>query len=334
MPSELEGLKRRVPLIDYLQRHNWSVHKVGCRQEYVGLCPLHVESHPSFYVNADKNLFYCHGCGRGGDLIRFVQLYFHLPFRDSVRHLKQELGLVPSADGELLNDAVSFYQDQLHRHDEAIACLERRGLHDAGLIDQLRIGYAPGGNLRRHLAAIGYSPDHLLRMGLLNGQGRDSFYRRIVFPCPDPGRPVNLYGRSIGPGPHPHRFLPRPRGGLFAWESIRSFPTVILVEGLFDLAVLWQAGFRNTTCAFGTYLTQTQFAQLCDNHRRQVRIAFDSDSNGAGQDAAFTLAQRLQHAGFAARIVELPDGQDPNSYFAAGATTADFDFHLRQAKLP
>jgi DNA primase len=334
MQSELENLKRRFPLIDYLQRHHWVARKVGCRQEYVGLCPLHVESHPSFYVNAGKNLFYCHGCGRGGDLIRFVQLYFHLPFRDSVIHLKQELGLPPPADDELLNDAVSFYQHQLHRHDEAVAYLEQRGLHDAEIIGQLRIGYAPGGNLRRHLAALGYSSDHALRIGLLNQQGRDSFYRRIVFPCPDPSRPINLYGRSIGPGLHAHRFLSRSKGGLFAWDSIRSFPMVILVEGLFDLAVLWQAGFRNTTCGFGTHLTQTQFAQLCDNLDRHVRIAFDSDPNGAGQDAAFTLAQRLQHAGLTARIVGLPEGQDPNSYFAAGATTTDFDFYLRQARFP
>jgi len=334
MRNELESLKRRFPLIDYLQRHNWVVRKVGCRQEYVGLCPLHSESHPSFYVNAGKNLFYCHGCGQGGDLIRFVQLYLNLPFRDSVIHLKQELGLPLATDDELLDNAVSFYQHQLSRHDEAVEYLEQRGLHDAEIIRQLRIGYAPGGSLRRHLAALGYSSDHLLQIGLIDHQGRDTFYRRIVFPCPDPSRPINLYGRSIGPAPHAHRFLPRSKGGLFAWETIRSFPTVILVEGMFDLAVLWQAGFRNTTCAFGTHLTQPQFAKLCDNLDRQVRIAFDSDSNGAGQDAACTLARRLIHAGVTARIVELPEGHDPNSYFAEGATSAKFDFHLREAKFP
>jgi len=298
------------------------------------MCPLHSESHPSFYVNAGKNLFYCHGCGRGGDLIRFVQLYFNLPFRDSVIHLKQELGVSPTSDDELLDDAVSFYQQQLYRHDEAVEYLQQRGVHDAEIIRQLRIGYAPGGSLRRHLAALGYSSDHLLQIGLINHHGRDTFYRRIVFPCPDPNRPLNLYGRSIGPAPHAHRFLSRPKGGLFAWETLRSFPSVILVEGLFDLAALWRAGFRNTTCAFGTYLTQVQFSQLRDNLNRQVRIAFDSDANGAGQNAAFTLARRLQHAGLTVRIVELPQGQDPNSYFAAGATTADFDFYLRQAKFP
>jgi DNA primase len=134
---------------------------------------------------------------------------------------------------------------------------------------------------------------------------------------------INLYGRSIGTA-FPHRFLPRPKGGLFAWESVRQFTTILLVEGLFDLAVLWQAGFRNTTCAFGTHLTPAQFSQLCDRRGRPVYLAFDSDANHAGQQAADALAQRLQGAGLPVGIVELPDGHDPNSYFVAGARAADF----------
>ena len=104
---------------------------------------------------------------------------------------------------------------------------------------------APGGNLRRHLAGLGYSLDLLWQAGLINDQGRDAFCRRVIFPCPQQGRVINLYGRSIGSA-FPHRFLPRPKGGLFAWKSVNQFPTVILVEGLFDLAVLWQAGFCYT----------------------------------------------------------------------------------------
>jgi len=71
--EDVERLKRRTPLLEYLRQHNWAGRPVG-RFEYVGLCPLHKESQPSFYVNARKNVFYCHGCGQGGDLIRFVQL--------------------------------------------------------------------------------------------------------------------------------------------------------------------------------------------------------------------------------------------------------------------
>jgi DNA primase len=104
---------------------------------------------------------------------------------------------------------------------------------------------------------------------------------------------------------------------------------VILVEGLFDLAVLWQAGFVHTTCAFGTHLTQAQFSQLSDRPDRKVFIAFDSDPNRAGQHAARYLAQRLAGAGLKACIVDLPEGKDPNSYFVSGATPSEFDRRLR-----
>ncbi len=85
-------------LLDYLRRHNWSFRQAGSRQEFVGLCPLRAETHPSFYVNAAKNLFFCHGCGRGGDLIRFAQLYFGLPFHQAVAHLRQELAPAPASE--------------------------------------------------------------------------------------------------------------------------------------------------------------------------------------------------------------------------------------------
>ncbi len=329
MAHDLERLKQRIPLLEYLQRHNWKPCRASSRQELVGLCPLHQEARPSFYVNAHKNLFYCHGCGRGGDLIRFVQLFLHLPFRQSVAHLEQEL--TPASTSQLLEQVVAFYQLQLHRHPEAIRYLERRGLHDPDIIEELGIGYAPGGNLRRHLAGLGYPFDLLLDTGLINSQGRDAFCRRVIFPCCQRGRIVNLYGRSIGQA-FPHRLLPRSKGGLFAWESVSDFSIAILVEGLFDLATLWQAGFRNTTCAIGTQLTSAQLAQLADQPGRSVYIVFDQDGNQAGQKASHQLALRLKSAGTQARIVQLPHGHDPNSYFMAGATAADFTDCLERAQ--
>ena len=140
---------------------------------------------------------------------------------------------------------------------------------------------------------------------------------------------MNLYGRSIGAA-FPHRLLPRSKGGLFAWESVRHFSTVILVEGLFDLAVLWQAGFRNTTCSLGTHLTPLQFQQLADRLDRSIYLVFDQDENHAGQQAAQQLAQRLASAGVSARMIPLPPGHDPNSYLAADA--AGFTLCLPQAR--
>jgi DNA primase len=328
-PLDADALKQRLPLLDYLRQCNWTARRVGTRPEFLGLCPLHPETKPSFYVNARKNLFFCHGCGRGGDLIRLVELTHGLPFRQAITYLQQHL--VPPTHHDVLEQTLAFYQLQLHQHPEAVHYLTQRGLHDPALIAELGIGYAPGGNLRRHLAAQGYTFHELLDLGLINSQGRDAFCRRIIFPCRHQGRIANLYGRSIGSA-FPHRFLPRSKGELFAWESVRQARSVILVEGLFDLAVLWQAGFRNTTCPFGAHLTPAQLQQLIQRPQSRVYIVFDQDENHAGQQASRHLAEQLESAGITARIVHLPKGHDPNSYFLAGATAADFQARLAQAQ--
>ena len=329
MREDLEQLKQRIPLLEYLQRRHWTGCRVAAREEFVGLCPLHPDTRPSFYVNARKNLFYCHGCQCGGDLIRFVELSEHLSFRESLACLQQDIAL--AAESELLARTTAFYQVQLHRYAEAVEYLQNRGLQNPDLMEELGLGYAPGGNLRRHLADFGYPLDLLLRIGLINHHGRDAFCRRVIFPCYQQGRVINLYGRSIGAA-FPHRLLPRSKGGLFAWDSVGAFSSVILVEGLFDLALLWQAGLRNTTCAIGTHLTAAQWSQLCDQPGRCVYIAFDQDANQAGQQASRLLARRLESAGLQARIVALPPGQDPNSYFAAGATASVFLACMGQAQ--
>ena len=327
MGKDLERLKQRLPLLEYLQRHHWTGRPVGPGAEFVGLCPLHEETHPSFYVNPHKNLFYCHGCGRGGDLIRFVELSQRLSFQESISYLREQLA--PSA--QLLDHAAAFYQLQLSRHPEAVHYLLQRGLRVPAVIEDLGIGYAPGGTLRSHLSDLGYSLELLLQTGLIGPQGQDAFCRRVIFPCRQNRRVINLYGRSIGTA-FPHRLLPRSKGGLFAWESVHHSSHVILVEGLFDLALLWQEGFCNTTCAIGTHLTPLQWNQLRDSPNRQVDIVFDQDENQAGQQAARALAERLQRAGHTARIVHLPAGLDPNSFFLAGASRDDFIHCLKEAE--
>jgi len=329
MGKDLEQLKHRFPLLEFLQQHHWTGRPVGNGSEFVGLCPLHEETHPSFYVNPLKNLFYCHGCGRGGDLIRFVELSQHLSFHQSLSYLREQLA--PAA--QLLDHTTAFYQLQLSRHPEAVHYLLQRGLRNPLVIEELGIGYAPGGTLRSHLSDLGYSLELLLETGLIGPRGQDAFCRRVIFPCRQHHRVVNLYGRSIGTA-FPHRLLPRPKGGFFAWESVRHSSHVILVEGVFDLALLWQEGFRNTTCAIGTHLTPLQWDQLCDSPNRRVDIVFDQDDNQAGQQAARALAERLHVAGLTARIVRLPAGQDPNSFFLAGASRGDFIRCLEEAEPP
>jgi DNA primase len=329
MGEELQKLKQRLSLLSYLQQQNWVARPAGHGQEFVGLCPLHSETRPSFYVNARKNLFYCHGCGQGGDLVRFVQLSRHLSFRQSLAYLAQQSAPPPDST-DVLEQATAFYQQQLDHYLEALHYLRQRGLHDPALIKEMRIGYAPGGNLRRHLTAQGYSFALLQRLGLLNSQGHDAFYRRVIFPCCQDGHVINLYGRSIAAA-FPHRFLPGSKGGLYAWEQVQQVPEVILVEGLFDYAVLWQAGFRHLTCSLGTHLNACQFRQLCDRPRT-VYLTFDVDANGSGQQASQRLANRLQMQGITTRRVLLPDGHDPNSFFVQGGDAEQFRSLLEAAQ--
>jgi DNA primase len=185
------------------------------------------------------------------------------------------------------------------------------------LVEQMRIGYAPGRCLRAWLMSLGYGLPDLQQAGVVTRAGFDALAHRIVFPLEG-----NLYGRSLGQA-YPHRFLPGGKGGLYGWPLVRRCQEIVLVEGLFDWAVLWQAGFRNITCSLGTGLNSAQWHQLCDGASRTVFLAFDSDTNGTGQRAAGQLAQRLRTHGVAALPVALPDGHDPNSFFVHGGGDAD-----------
>jgi DNA primase len=124
--------------------------------------------------------------------------------------------------------------------------------------------------------------------------------------------------------------LPGAKGGLYLWEQVQQYPEVILVEGLFDYAALWQAGFQNVTCSLETHLTMRQFRQLCDGPRT-VYLAFDADTNGSGQQAAQSLACRLREQDVNARIVSLPEGCDPNSFFVQGRDARQFQSLLEVA---
>ena len=328
MGEDVEALKRRLPLLEYLRQHNWAGQPAG-RSEFVGLCPLHEETRPSFYVNTRKDVFYCHGCGQGGDLIRFIQLSRHLSFRQSLACLDTPTSRAADS-AAVLGHAAAFYQQQLDNYPEALSYLNRRGLHDSTLISEFEIGYAPGGSLRRHLTAQGYSFDLLRQVGLLNANGSDAFYQRIVFPLRQGEHIVNLYGRSIGAA-FAHRFLPGTKGGLYAWEKVRNCPELILVEGLFDYAVLRQTGFHNVTCSLGTHLNADQFLELCDGPRT-VYLTFDVDANQSGQQAAEQLALHLSARGITARRVLLPQGHDPNSFFVQGGDAPQFQSLLEVAQ--
>ena len=318
----LDELKRQIRLLEYLQAHDWRPARQLSRGRLMGLCPLHSDHRPSFLVDTGKSLFYCYGCGRGGDVIRFAELYHQVKFPEALALLQQWHSWPP-----LLHQAVSFYSMQLHRHGEAMTYLHQRGIRSPEVVEHMRIGYAPGGCLRGWLTQLGYPLQTLRQAGLVTASGYDAYTHRVVFPIEG-----NLYGRSLSATAPPHRFLPGAKGGLYAWEQVRQYPNVILVEGLFDYAVLWQAGFHNVTCSMGSHLNGQQYRQLCGSPRT-VYLAFDADPNSSGQLAAQLLAGRLREQGMNVRIVSLPDSHDPNSFFVEGGDARQFQ-SLLEASLP
>jgi DNA primase len=316
----LDELKQQIPLWDYLHAHDWRPAWSLSGGRWMGLCPLHDDREPSFLVNPGKALFYCYGCGRGGDVIRFAELFYQVRFPQALAILRQWCG--PTS---LLSETARFYRMQAHRHSEAVAYLQRRGLHSPEVIEHMRIGYAPAGCLRGWLTQLGYPLSELREAGLVTAAGYDAFVNRIVFPLDG-----NLYGRSLSPAAPPHRFLPGAKGGLYRWKQVRAHNEVILVEGLFDYAVLWQAGFQNVTCSMGNHLNALQLRQLCDRNRT-VYVVFDADQNDSGQQAAQSLVRRLREQGITARPVLLPEGQDPNSFFTRGGNSHEFHRLLQEA---
>jgi DNA primase len=318
----IDQLKEQIALMDYLQAHDWHPVRQLSRGRWMGLCPLHADRKPSFLLDPGRNLFYCYGCGHGGDVIRFAELYHQVRFPQALILLRQW-----SSPASLLQDAAEFYRTQLHRHTEAVAYLHERGVRSPELIEHMRIGYAPGAGLRAWLLQLGYTRSALFETGLVNAAGYDTYIRRVVFPLEG-----NLYGRSLSASATPHRFLPGAKGGLYLWEQARRYPEVILIEGLFDYATLWQAGFHNITCSLGNHLNARQFQQLCDGPRT-VYLTFDADANGSGRQASQRLAHRLRARGINTRRVVLPDGHDPNSFFLHGGDTRQFQSLLQATQL-
>jgi DNA primase len=317
----LDELKQQIPLLAYLQTQDWNPARRLSRGRLMGLCPLHADHKPSFLLDPVKNLFYCYGCGRGGDVIRFAELYHQVRFPQALWLLREWRGSAP-----LLQAVSDLYRIQLHRHGEAVAYLNQRGIRSPELIEEMRIGYAPGGCLRRWLTQLGYPLQNQRQAGLVTSAGYDAYIHRIVFPLEN-----NLYGRSLSTAAPPHRFLPGAKGGLYAWDRVRRHPEVILVEGLFDYATVRQAGFHNVTCSMGTNLNAPQLRQLCDGSRT-VYLVFDADQNGSGQRAARSLARRLAEQGVNVRTVALPEGHDPNSFFVQGGDPRQFRSLLEAAQ--
>ena len=312
---------------------------------YKGLCPFHGEKTPSFNVHGDKGYFKCFGCGVGGDVIKFVELYEKVAFPEAVRLLAARFGLtVPEGeaakeDAEATRDreallkahevAAAWFREQL---DTPAATVARRQLKDRGLTEQtietLGVGYAPAfrDGLNARLLKEGFTPAVLVRSGLALQRDDqtivDRFRNRLMIPIHrDNGAIVAFGGRAMESGQQP-KYLNSPETPIYvkgrtlyglhsSKSAIAKAKYAVMVEGYFDVAQAIQAGISNVIASSGTALTLPQ-AKLLKRFASKVVLSFDPDA--AGQGAAARTSELLVAEGFQVNVAMLPAGDDPDNF--------------------
>jgi DNA primase len=317
--------------------------KSGAR--WRGLCPFHTEKTPSFYVDPDKQLYYCFGCSSGGDVFKFLMQYEKLEFPEALRSLaaRYNVTLPQARDGEtserkkiigLNRQATSFFREQLMKPtgEKARRYLASRGINRE-VAERFLVGYAPEGwsGLKEHLArgpANSGGPREALGIaaGLLarkeeTGRTYDRFRDRVIFPILNlSDEVVGFGGRIIGPGEP--KYLNSPDTAAFnkgenlyalpvAREAIRKDGFAVLVEGYMDAIALQTAGIGQVVATLGTGFT-TGHVRLLKRFTEQVVVNFDPDA--AGRQATRRSLETLLENGFEVRVVALPAGKDPDLY--------------------
>ena len=311
-----------------------------------GLCPFHTEKTPSFTVSKDKGFFKCFGCGVGGDIVKFVELYQKVTFPEAVRYLAQRASMaIPEAvDGadnraataerealvKLHEDAQAFFLEQLATPAGAMAQreLENRGLAETTLTT-FGYGYAPAaGRVTLHsLFADRNVPLAMqVKSGLVmqrdDSRVVDRFRHRLMIPIRrDTGVLIGFGGRALDDGQVP-KYLNSPETPLYSKGrtlygldvtkgAIRKHNYCVLVEGYFDVAQVWQAGVSPVIASSGTALTVPQ-AKLLKRFAGKIVLNFDPDA--AGQGAAARSSELLVAEGFQVNVALLPEGSDPDTY--------------------
>ncbi len=252
------------------------------------------------------------GAGRGGDVIRFAELYHQVRFPQALWLLRQWRGSAP-----LLQAVADLYRMQLHRHGEAVAYLNQRGIHSPELIEEMRIGYAPGGCLRRWLTQLGYPLQSQRDAGLVTGAGYDAYTHRIVFPLEG-----NLYGRSLSAGSAAasvfagrQRWLVRLGPGPAASGSDSRRGSIRLCRrcGRPDFTTSparWVPTSMHASFANSAMVREPSIWPLMPTRTAAVRERHNHSPD------------RLTEHGVSAHTVSLPEGHDPNSFFAQGGDDA------------
>ncbi|WP_035107830.1 DNA primase [Desulfovirgula thermocuniculi] len=312
-------------------------------KNYVGLCPFHAEREPSFTVSPDKQIFYCFGCGVGGNVFKFLMLLENLTFPEAVHKLAERAGIAlprfagageepksrPEEEAWEVNAlARDFFRQCLKRPEgrEAREYLERRGI-SSYTQELFQLGYAPPGwdNLAQFLSSRGCPVKLAVDLGLLavgeRGRPYDRFRHRLIFPiCNAQGRVVGFGARVLDESQP--KYLNTPETPVFskgkvlfglhlAKGAIREKGYAIIMEGYMDVITAHQHGISNAVASLGTSLTQDQ-ARLLSRYTRRVVIAYDSDA--AGVAATVRGLDLLQQEGFSVRVAVIPQGKDPDEF--------------------
>lgn len=309
---------------------------------YFGLCPFHNEKSPSFSVTPSKQMYYCFGCGAGGNVFTFLMEYENYTFPEALRMLAQRAGVelpqeeyspeakkqndLRTALLEINKEAARYYYYQLSQKGGQAAhdYLTGRALTEE-TIRRFGLGYSTmyRDDLYRYLKKKGYSDGQLKESGLVTydeKQGpHDKFWNRVMFPIMDVNhRVIGFGGRVMGEAKPKYLNSPETRifdksrnlYGLDIAKSSRK-PSLLICEGYMDVIAMHQAGFTNAVASLGTALT-TQHASLLKRYTQQVLLVYDSD--GAGVKAAMRAIPMLKDAGLTAKVLNLRPYKDPDEF--------------------
>jgi DNA primase len=314
-------------------------------KDFSGLCPFHQEKTPSFTVSPIKQIFYCFGCGKGGDVFNFVMEMERCEFPDALRLVAEKCGISipkakPSSPAERTQSSVRTTLVEMHREAQALfvkqlqgtaegklarAYLEDRGM-DKATIERFGIGYAPSGGdvLLRHLKGK-YAEKLLAESGLVSrGEGGrlfDRFRRRITFPIANESGKIVAFGcRALGDDQP--KYLNSPETPIYsksnvlyhldrAKEALRRSDFAVLVEGYMDAIAVARAGISNVVASCGTSLAEPQI-KLLGRFTKRVIVNYDPDN--AGQAATERSIAILLEQDFEVRVLALPGKADPDKF--------------------
>ncbi len=335
--SSVEAVKAAADMVAVVETRT-PLRKAGAR--FTGRCPFHEERTPSFSVNAVDKLYYCFGCGEGGDVIKFVRETEQLDFAGAIEWLAERFGVPleydetsPQQDAErrrrerlyqVLEQAATFYERYLWETE--LGSFARDYLKGRGLAEEVcrefRLGFAAGGaTLASKARERGFTDQELRAAGLTTQRGTDYFARRLLFPLADQrGRVLGFQARKLyDDDPLRGKYVNTPEGELFrkgwilygldrARAAIARQERAVVVEGNADVLALRQAGFEPVVASMGTALTERQLKEVARLTRR-VWLCFDGDA--AGEAATLRGMELAVAMGLEVKVVALPPGTDP-----------------------